>query len=82
MNKEIKKWTVYYSHEDGRSGTVEVTTEVGKSGAFQYGNGKYGAITVGDFEQGYDLRYCTRKDLHRVMLEEYFGKGLMTATEI
>ena len=82
MEKEIKKWSVEYSHEDGRSGVVAVTTEIGKSGAFQYGNGKYGVIKVEDFEQGYDLRYCTEKDLHKVMLDDYFGKGLVKATEI
>lgn len=79
---ETKKWSVEYSHDDGRSGTVKVTTEVGKSGAFQYGNGKSGALTVDGFTQGYDLRYCNRKDLHMVMLEDYFGKGLVKATEI
>lgn len=82
MPKEIKRWEVEYNHDDGRSGTVEVTTEVGKSAAFQYGNGKYGAITVGEFEQGYDLRYCLEKDLHKVLLDEYFGKGLIKATEL
>lgn len=82
MTKETKRWKVAYSHKDGRSGTVEVETEVGKSGAFQYGNGKYGVLTVGDFEQGYDLRYSSAKDLHRVMLEEYFGEGLVEAVEI
>ena len=82
MEKEVKRWNVAYSHEDGRSGRVEVETEVGESGAFQYGNGKYGALMVGDFEQGYDLRYSSAKDLHRVMLDDYFGKGLVEAVEI
>ena len=82
MNKEIKKWTVYYSHDDGRSGTVEITTSVGESAAFDYGNRKSGAIEIGEFIQGYDLRYCREKDLHMVMLKEYFGKGLVKATEI
>ena len=82
MNNEKKKWIIEYAHEDGRSGIVEAETEVGKSGGFQYGNGKYGVLIVGNSEQGYDLRYCTAKDLHRVMLNEYFGKGLVKATEI
>lgn len=82
MTKETKRWKVAYSHKDGRSGTVEVETEVGKSGAFQYGNGKCGALIVGDFVQGYDLRYSSAKDLHRVMLDEYFGEGLVEAVEI
>ena len=81
MGNEVKRWNVAYSHEDGRSGRVEVETEVGESGAFQYGNGKYGALMVGDFEQGYDLRY-NNGDLHRLMLEDYFGKGLVEAVEI
>ena len=82
MTTETKRWCVEYNHKDGRAGTIEVTTEVGKSEAFKYGNGKYGALTVGDFIQSYDLRYNTAKDLHMVMLEDYFGKGLVKATEI
>lgn len=82
MERETKKWIVEYSHSDGRNGTVEVTTEVGKSGAFKYGNGKCGAMIVDGFTQGYDLRYCTKKDLHRVMLDEYFGAGLVKAEEV
>ena len=82
MSKKIKNWIVEYSHSDGRAGMVKVTTEVGKSGAFDYGNGKCGALTVGDFMQGYDLRYNMEKDLHMVMLKDYFGKGLVKATEI
>ena len=34
MKDEVKRWNVKYSHKDGRSGTIEVTTEVGKSEAF------------------------------------------------
>ena len=79
---EQKKWKVQYNHADGRHGTVEITTEVGESQAFKYGNGKYGAIIDGDFEQSYDLRYVNAKDLHRVIIEDYFGKGLVSATEI
>lgn len=82
MSKEIKKWSVEYSHNDGRKGKIEVITEVGKSGSFDYGNGKCGALTVGDFMQGYDLRYCSEKDLHMLMLKAYFGRGLVKATEI
>lgn len=79
--EESKRWLVEYNHADGRKGTVEVITAVGKSGAFRYGNGKYGAITVGDYTQSYDLRYSTG-DLHKAMLESFFGDGLVKATEI
>jgi hypothetical protein len=83
MNKigEVKKWTVAYAHNDGRHGTVEATTEIQKSGGFQYGNGKAGGLTVDGQTRGYDLRYASG-DLHRVMLDEYFGDGLVEATEI
>jgi len=80
--RETKKWRIDYDHKDGRHGTMEVTTEIGDSTLFQYGNGKYGAIFCDDFEQGYDLRYCRSKDLHRVILDEFFGDGLVRATEI
>ena len=79
---EKKSWKVEYSHRNGRKGTIDATTEISKSGAFDYGNGKAGLLTVGNFMQGYDLRYCRAKDLHMVMLEEYFGDGLVKATEI
>lgn len=82
MENEIKKWSVTYDHEDGRSGEIEVKTEVGKSEAFQYGNHKYGVLTVKNFDQGYDLRYASAKDLHMLMLEEYFGNGLVEAVEL
>lgn len=82
MSREEKHWMVEYSHDDGRHGTVEVITEIEKSGAFDYGNGKCGCLTIGDYMQGYDLRYNTEKDLHMVMLKDYFGKGLKTVTEI
>lgn len=81
MDNEIKKWKVEYNHEDGRSGTVVVSTEIQKSAGFQYGNGKAGALTIGSFIQGYDLRYNSG-DLHKVMLNDYFGKGLVKAEEI
>ena len=79
---EIKKWVVEYDHKDGRHGTIEATTEIGKSGGFQYGNGKAGLLTIGSFEQCYDLRYNRDKDLHMLMLKDYFGKGMVKATEI
>ena len=79
---ELKKWRVEYDHKDGRSGTIECTTEIGKSEEFDYGNGKWGLLTVGKFDQGYDLRYNTENDLHMVMLRDYFGRGLVKATEI
>ena len=82
MATEVKQWEVEHNHRDGRSGTIKATTEIGKSGAFEYGNGKCGLLTVGDYEHGYDLRYCMADDLHMVMLEDYFGKGLVKATEI
>ena len=77
---ETKKWIVEYDHEDGRSGKVEVTTEIMKSGGFQYGNGKSGALIVDGYPTGYDLRYCNG-DLHMVMIRTYFGRGLVKATE-
>ena len=81
MNKEVKKWRIEYSHKDGRSGTVEATTEIQQSGGFQYGNGKGGALKVDGQIWGYDLRYASG-DLHKVMLDEYFGDGLVEAKEI
>ena len=81
-NIEKKKWLVAYSHKDGRHGTVEVTTEIGESGAFDYGNKKWGSLTVGDFEQPYDLRYIRGEDLHMAMLKNFFGDGIVKATEI
>lgn len=77
-----KNWLVKYAHEDGRKGTVKATTEIQKSSAFQYGNGKSGSLIVEGFKQGYDLRYCLEKDLHMAMLKEYFGDGLKEVTEI
>lgn len=81
-NTGKKKWRVEYSHKDGRRGTVEVTTEISESGAFDYGNRKCGLLTVGDFEQPYDLRYIRGEDLHMAMLKNYFGEGIVKATEI
>lgn len=84
MKKETKRWLVDYSHDDGRKGTVQVTTEIMKSGGFQYGNGKSGVLienSVG-YHHGYDLRYCKEKDLHMVMIREFFGKGLIKASEV
>lgn len=81
MNKEIKKWSVEYDHRDGRKGIVEVTTEIEESANFQYGNGKSGMLTVGHYKEGYDLRYNTG-DLHMAMIKDYFGKGLVRATEV
>ena len=80
--KDIKKWKVTYDHKDGRSGTVEVETEIQKAPGFQYGNGKSGAITVeGSDPRVYDLRYESG-DLHKLMLDDYFGRGLVEAKEI
>lgn len=82
MVKEVKKWMVEYDHADGRQGTVEVTTEICKAGGFQYGNGKGGALIENGYPHIYDLRYCREKDLHMVMIREYFGDGLVKAEEI
>lgn len=79
---ERKNWEVKYSHKDGRKGTVKVTTEIAESGAFKYGNGKCGMLTVERFSQSYDLRYCLEKDLHMVMLESFFGDGIVEAKEV
>lgn len=78
---DIKQWFVKYDHHDGRKGVVGVTTEIQKAGGFQYGNGKAGIITVGSCTREYDLRYNTAEDLHMVMLNEYFGAGLVSAIE-
>ena len=77
---EYKKWMVSYNHRDGRKGTVRVTTEVTDSKAFDYGNGKCGAIMFEDgYNEVYDLRYSAAKDLHLIMLEIFFGDGLVQA---
>lgn len=82
MVLETKKWNVKYSHIDGRSGEIEVVTEIAESGAFQYGNGKSGALIIDGYPNGYDLRYCNDKDLHMVMIRDYFGKGLVEAVAV
>lgn len=82
MADEVKRWKVKYSHKDGRSGEVEVTTKVEKTGGFDYGNGKAGALIINAHVEGYDLRYSNEKDLHRVMLKDYFGNGLVDVVEI
>ena len=82
MTPEKKNWIVKYSHRDGRNGTIEATTEIEESGCFEYGNRKSGLLTVATFTQPYDLRYCREKDLHMVMLRDYFGDGLVEAQEI
>lgn len=71
-----------YSHEDGRSGSVRVITEIRKTGGFQYGNGKAGRLVVEGYEAFYDLRYNRAKDLHMEMLKDYFGEGLVKATAV
>ena len=80
---ETKKWIVEYDHKDGRKETIELKTEVQETKGFHYGNGKSGAIFINDFVQGYDLRYNSKdRDLHMAMIKDYFGKGLVKATEI
>ena len=82
MTEEVKKWSIKYDHKDGRKGVVEVTTEVGKSGASRYGNGKAGMIQVKDSDpRYYDLRYNHEPDLHMLMIEDYFGEGLVKVTQ-
>lgn len=71
-----------YDHKDGRKGTVGVVTEIKKSAGFDYGNGKCGALTVDGYPfVGYDLRYNSG-NLHLAMIKDYFGAGLVAATEI
>jgi len=82
MEKDIKKWKVKYDHKDGRSGEVDAITEILKSEAFDYGNRKAGKLVVNGVMQGYDLRYNKERDLHMVMLKDYFGNGLVEAKEI
>lgn len=82
MESEVKRYEVEYDHEDGRKGTIIVTTEVQDSGATKYGNGKGGRLTPQGCEGfGYDLRYA-HGDLHMVMIRNYFGDGLVSATEL
>lgn len=82
--EELKRWSVEYAHEDGRAGVLECTTELAKSDRLDYGNGFHGCLkVVGDgYPNVYDLRYNKEDDLHMVMLRDYFGKGLLRATEI
>lgn len=79
---ETKKWRIEYNHNDGRNGVIHATTEISKSGAFDYGNGKSGALIIDGYPNVYDLRYNTAKDLHMEMIKDYFGKGLVKAIEI
>lgn len=79
---ETKKWSIEYSHADGRRGTIKATTEISKSGCFDYGNGKSGALIIDGYPNVYDLRYNTAEDLHMEMIKDYFGKGLVKATEL
>lgn len=80
-NEEVKKWLVSYDHKDGRKGTVEVTTKIADSEAFNYGNRKCGIlIEKGCDGVGYDLRYA-KGNLHMVMIEGYFGSGLVNCAE-
>lgn len=81
MKEEVKNWKVEYDHKDGRCGVVNVTTEIRESGAFSYGNGKAGAIQINDGDpRYYDLRYNHDDDLHMLMIQDWFGKGLVKAT--
>ena len=53
-----------------------------KSQGFDYGNGMCGALTIEGYDNVYDLRYNSDKDLHLAMIKDHFGKGLVQATEI
>ena len=66
---ETKKWKVEYAYDDGRNGTVEVITEVQESGS----------LIVDNHKMVYDFRY-EKGDLHKVMLNDYFGSGLKRIT--
>lgn len=79
--ESIKTWVVEYDHKDVRHGQVKVETEVTDSRANRYGNGKCGCLTVGGETTVYDLRYTKGEDLHKVMIEQFFGSGLVKATE-
>lgn len=79
---ETKNWEIEYSHDDGRAGTVRARTEISKSEEYTYGNKKYGALRINGEPVIYDLRYNRAKDLHLVMLQEYFGNGLVRAIEV
>lgn len=81
MTSEIRNWTIEYDHRDGRSGAVEVKTEIEEAAAFHYGNRKMGVLTVEGQPHIYDLRYSEAEDLHREMLEAFFGDGLTNAIE-
>lgn len=81
MKNEARKWIVVYDHKDGRSGKVEIETEITDSQAFQYGNGKCGCLRVGDISNSYDLRY-SNGDLHKTMIKKHFGNGLIEIIEI
>ena len=78
---EQKKWNVVYADHDGSAKLTEATTEISESGSFEYGNGKSGLLTVGDFVQAYDLRYCV-SDGHMAMLKNHFGKALIEVVEL
>lgn len=80
-----KAWNVEYDHKDGRNGVVSVVTEVERVDGSRYGNQKYGRLSVGlrpDYTQTYDLRYNTEKNLHMVMIRDYFGRGFVKAEEV
>lgn len=83
---DVKNWIVDYACKDprmeGRIGSLKVTTEISKSGAFDYGNGKSGTLTVEGYPHTYDLRYCRENDLHMAMIESYFGENIVKVTEI
>ena len=76
------RWMVTYDHKDGRKGTIEAQTEVFGNGASKYGNGKGGSITIeGNDPVIYDLRY-SHGDLHKLMLETFFGEGLVGVEKV
>lgn len=75
-----KKWVVEYDHKDGRKGKANAITTLCKVDD-TYGNQTYGHFETEHYATNYDLRYCRESDLHRVMLESYFGDGIVNVFE-
>ena len=81
INNEIgskRHFEVCFTNWKGEQKLVDVTTEIMESGAFQYGNGKAGAVYTREGEeiQFFDLRYCMADDLHLAMLMSIYGDDI------
>ena len=91
MKKEVRYFNLWLKNANRRDEDEWeemffcVRTEVQESQAFNYGNGKCGAVFLlsdktgngrGQFIESYDLRYSDAKDLHVAMIESYWGKNL------